>query len=122
MNAPARPADPPASATLALEVEVLERQLARMRGMLGGYSAMFFTHMRVWTLALLALLVASRWEPLAAAVLIVPFLVPFVFLEASYLFFHAAFARRHAAFLEAAIGARLGQPVLHAHTIEAAYF
>ena len=113
---------PSAGSAAGLQVELLERQLVRMRGMLGGYSAMFFTHMRVWTLAVVALLVVSRWEPLGAAVLVVPFLVPFVFLEASYLFFYAVFARRHAAYLEAEIGRLVGRPVLHAHTIEAAYF
>ncbi len=104
------------------ELRILEAQLERMRGMLGGYSMLFFSHMRVWSLATLALLVATRWEPLAAGVVIVPFLVPFVFLEASYLFYYTVFARRHAASLERTINARLGRPVLHAHAIEAAYF
>lgn len=123
VNVPAELQPTPSTGpSTALEVELLERQLVRMRGMLGGYSAMFFTHMRVWGLAILALLVAGQWEPLALAVVIVPFLVPFVFLEASYLFFYAAFARRHAAYLEGAIGARMGRPILHAHTIEEAYF
>ena len=112
----------PVASDLQVEVGLLEHQLERMRGMLGEYSAMFFGHMRVWALATIALLVASRWEPLGAAVVIVPFLVPFVFLEASYLFYYTVFARRHAAYLEVAIGARLGRPVLPAHTIEAAYF
>ena len=120
------PATPAARATApldaALEIELLERQLVRMRGMLGAYSAMFFAHMRIWGLATLALLVVSRLEPFEAAIVVVPFLVPFVFLEASYLFFYCVFARRHAAFLEGAIGVRLGRPVLHAHAIEAAYF
>ncbi|MFN8620378.1 MAG: hypothetical protein U0869_06490 [Chloroflexota bacterium] len=115
------PADP-ALVAADREVAILERQLERMRGMLGGYSAMFFTHMRVWALATIALLVVSRWEPLGAAVLIVPFLVPFVFLEASYLFFYTVFARRHAAYLEAAIGRLVGREVLPAHRIEDAYF
>lgn len=123
VNVPSDLAPAPVTASsTALEVELLERQLVRMRGMLGGYSAMFFTHMRIWTLATIALLVVSQWEPLSMAVLVVPFLVPFVFLEASYLFFYAAFARRHAAYLEGAIGARVGRPILHAHTIEEAYF
>jgi hypothetical protein len=104
------------------ELRILEAQLERMRGMLGGYSMLFFAHMRTWAIVTIAILVATRWEPLAAGVLIVPFLVPFVFLEASYLFFYAVFARRHAAALERTINARLGRPVLHAHAIEAAYF
>lgn len=120
---PVLPPDPDREPSGArLEVEILERQLERMRGMLGTYSAMFFSHMRAWTMATIVLLVASRWEPLAAGVVVVPFLVPFVFLEASYLFFYTVFARRHAAYLEAAIGARLGRPVLHAHALESAYF
>lgn len=104
------------------EVTLLAAQLERMRGMLGAYSALFFAHMRIWSLATIALLVATRWEPLAPGVAIVPFLVPFVFLEASYLFFYTVFARRHAAALERTLNARLGRPVLHAHAIEAAYF
>jgi hypothetical protein len=116
--APSTAADP----SIALELELLARQLERMRGMLGSYSALFFGHMRAWGMAAIALLVVSRPEPLAPAVAIVPFLVPFAFLEASYLFFYTVFARRHAAYLEGTIGARLGRPVLHAHAIEAAYF
>lgn len=106
----------------ALEIELLGRQLERMRGMLGDYSAMFFAHMRIWGIVTIALVAAARVEPLSPVIAVVPFLVPFVFLEASYLFFYTAFARRHAAYLEAAIGVRMGRPVLHAHTIEAAYF
>jgi len=104
------------------EVALLSAQLERMRGMLGAYSAQFFLHMRVWSIVTIALLVATRWEPLAPGIAIVPFLVPFVFLEASYLFFYTVFARRHAAALERTLNARLGRPVLHAHAIEAAYF
>ena len=78
--------------------------------------------MRAWAVVTITLLVLARVEPLAPATIVVPFLVPFVFLEASYLFFHSAFARRHAAFLERAIDARLGRTVLRAHVIEAAYF
>lgn len=119
-----RPAAPVPGLTgdVTLEIELLERQLARMRGMLGGYSAMFFVHMRIWGIVSIALIAAARVEPLSPVIIVVPFLVPFVFLEASYLFFYSAFARRHAAYLEGAIGARLGRPVLYAHTIEAAYF
>lgn len=104
------------------ELRILEAQLERMRGMLGGYSMQFFAHMRVWAIVTIALLVATRWAPLEAGVAIVPFLVPFVFLEASYLFFYTVFARRHAAALERTLNERLGRPVLHAHEIEAAYF
>jgi hypothetical protein len=104
------------------EVELLERQLERMRGMLFEYSRLFFVHMRTWTIVVLAILAASLIEPLGGLVLAVPYLVPFVFLEASYLFWYTVFARRHAEWLERAIAARLTSGVPAAHRLEAAYF
>jgi hypothetical protein len=103
-------------------LELLDQQLRRMRGMLYGYSRLFFTHMRVYTLVLIALLVASLWQPLGGAVLLIPFLVPFVFMEASYLFWYTVFARRHAEWLERAIAVRVGPGSPAAHRLEAAYF
>lgn len=100
----------------------LEDQLQRMRGMLFGYSQLFFTHMRVYALVALAILAASLWQPLGGAVLLVPFLVPFVFLEASYLFWYTVFARRHAEWLERALQARTGSRIPAAHRLEAAFF
>lgn len=105
-----------------LTVEQLDQQLRRMRGMLFGYSSLFFTHMRVYALVAIGLLVASLWEPLGGAVLIVLFLVPFVFLEASYLFWYTVFARRHAEWVERALAARSGSGIPAAHRLEAAYF
>lgn len=115
-------ATPPQAEQDRLTVEQLDQQLRRMRGMLVGYSRLFFVHMRVYTLATLAILVASLWEPLGGAVLIVPFLVPFVFLEASYLFWYTVFARRHAEWVERALAARIGSGVPAAHRLEAAFF
>ena len=89
--------------------------------MLFGYSQLFFVHMRVYTVFVIGLLVASLWEPLGGAVLIVPFLIPFVFIEASYLFWYTVFARRHAEWVERALAAR-GGGVPAAHRLEAAYF
>ena len=105
-----------------LTIEQLDQQLRRMRGMLYGYSRLFFVHMRIYTIVAIALLAASLWEPLGGAVLIVPFLVPFVFLEASYLFWYTVFARRHAEWVERALAARIGNGVPAAHRLEAAYF
>ena len=101
---------------------LLEHQLQRMRGMLFGYSQLFFTHMRVYTLVTLAILAASLWQPLGGAVLLVPFLVPFVFLEASYLFWYTVFARRHAEWLERALQVQTGSRAPAAHRLEAAFF
>lgn len=105
-----------------LLIEQLDAQLRRMRGMLYGYSNMFFVHMRVYTIVIIALLAASLWGPLGGVVLIIPFLVPFVFLEASYLFWYTVFARRHAEWIERSIASHTNGAVPGAHRLEAAYF
>ncbi|MEI7742638.1 MAG: hypothetical protein WCK58_02680 [Chloroflexota bacterium] len=102
------------------ELRLLEDQLARMRGMLFGYSERFFERIRTYLVVTLALfLAAGIWPPM---VIVIPFLVPFAFMETGYLFFYTVFARRHAEYLERAINARLGKEVLVAHRLEAAYF
>jgi hypothetical protein len=109
-------------ATNADELRILEDQLARMRGMLFGYSERFFERIRTYLLIALALLVIAGSGIWREAVVAVPFLVPFAFLETGYLFYYTVFARRHAEYLERAINARLGADVLVAHRLEAAYF
>jgi hypothetical protein len=106
----------------AAELRLLEAQLERMRGMLFGYSSLFFATIRNWTVACIGLLVLGWSGLLPAAVVPVPFIVPFAFLETGYLFWYTVFARRHAERLEQAINARLGSDVLVAHRLEAAYF
>jgi hypothetical protein len=104
------------------ELRLLADQLARMRGMLFGYSERFFERIRTYLVLALVLLVIGGADVFPGAVIAVPFLVPFAFLETGYLFFHTVFARRHAEYLERAINARLGRDVLVAHRLEAAYF
>jgi hypothetical protein len=104
------------------ELDLLADQLRRMRGMLFGYSDLFFRRIRDWGVVTIALLVLGSTQIAPAAVVIVPFLVPFAFLETAYLFFYTIFARRHAEYLERAINARFGHDVLIAHRLEAAYF
>ncbi len=104
------------------ELRLLTDQLQRMRGMLFGYSERFFERIRTYLLLTLAMLVISGSGFFPGAVIAVPFLVPFAFLETAYLFFYTVFARRHAEYLERAINERLGSDVLVAHRLEAAYF
>lgn len=104
------------------ELRLLADQLTRMRGMLFGYSERFFERIRTYLVVILALLVVSGSGFFPGAVIAVPFLVPFAFLETGYLFFYTVFARRHAEYLERAINERLGRDVLVAHRLEAAYF
>jgi hypothetical protein len=122
--APARSPDRPRvdGADRDAELRLLEAQLQRMRGMLFGYSSLFFATIRNWTFVCIGLLVLGWSGVLPAAVVPVPFLVPFAFLETGYLFWYTVFARRHAERLEQAINARLGADVLVAHRLEAAYF
>jgi hypothetical protein len=103
-----------------LELQLLADQLTRMRSMLYGYSARFFDTIRNWAFLAIGLLVFSAVIP--AAVVPVPFIVPFAFLETGYLFFYTVFARRHAERLEQTINERFGREVLAAHRLEAAYF
>ena len=119
----ARPdARPDAPRVDEVELRLLTDQLARMRGMLYGYSERFFERIRTWTLVSLALLVIGASGLAPVAFVPVPFLVPFAFLETGYLFFYTVFARRHAERLERAINERFGREVLAAHRLEAAYF
>jgi len=105
-----------------IELQLLSDQLARMRGMLYAYSDLFFGRIFAWAVIALALLVLGSTELAPAAVVPVPFVVPFAFLETGYLFWYTVFARRHAGRLEQAIDERLGRDALVAHRLEAAYF
>ena len=105
-----------------IELDLLGDQLKRMRGMLFGYSERFFDTIRNWTFLEIGLLVLGWSGTLPAAVVPVPFIVPFAFLETGYLFWYTVFARRHAERLEQAINERFGRDVLVAHRLEAAYF
>jgi len=105
-----------------LQLPLLTDQLTRMRGMLYGYSDLFFGRIRDWAIVSIVLLVIA-WAGIApAAAAIVPFLVPFAFLETGYLFFYTVFARRYAERLERRINRLVGADVLIAHRLEAAYF
>lgn len=112
----------PSDAAADVELRLLEHQLERMRGMLFEYSRLFFSTIRNWTFLSIGLLVLGWGGVLPAAVVPVPFIVPFAFLETGYLFWYTVFARRHAERLEQAINERLGRDVLVAHRLEAAYF
>jgi len=104
------------------ELRLLSEQLRRMRGMLYGYSDMFFRRIRDWAVLAIVLLVLGAGDIVPHATWIVPFLVPFAFLETAYLFWYTVFARRYAERLERRINALLGADVLITHRLEAAYF
>lgn len=104
------------------EVALLSAQLERMRGMLAAYSDLFFRRIRDWALVAIGLLVVGSTDLVPAAIVVVPFLVPFAFLETGYHFYYTVFARRYAERIERRLNALLGRDVLIAHRLEAAYF
>ena len=122
---PAPPAAQPPGALAdadRLELDLLRDQLGRMRGMLYKFTSEFFRTIHLWAIVSIALLAAGSVEGWRAAALLVPFVVPFAFLETAYLFYYTVYARRHAERLEQALNERLGHEVLAAHRTEAAYF
>jgi hypothetical protein len=104
------------------EIQLLSEQLGRMRGMLYGYSDLFFRRIRDWALVSIALLLLSMGDIVPGAVMLVPFVVPFAFLETAYLFWYTVFARRYAERLERRLNDLAGGDVMIAHRLEAAYF
>lgn len=105
-----------------VELSLLTDQLTRMRGMLYGYSDLFFRRIRDWAIVSIVLLVIAWAGIVPAAAAVVPFLVPFAFLETGYLFFYTIFARRYGERLERRINRLVGSDALIAHRLEAAYF
>lgn len=108
--------------TLPAGTHVLHDQLRRMRSMLYAYSDLFFRRIRDWSVVAIALLVLGTSGLLPTAVLLVPFVVPFAFLETGYLYWYTIFARRHAGRLEQAINDAAGLELLAAHRLEEAFF
>jgi hypothetical protein len=120
--APAAPLPGGLSDAERFELELLRDQLGRMRGMLYKFTHEFFRTIHLWAIVSIALLVVGSVEGWRAAAVLVPFVVPFAFLETAYLFYYTVYARRHAERLEQALNERLGRDVLAAHRTEAAYF
>lgn len=105
-----------------VEIQLLSAQLGRMRGMLYGYSDLFFRRIRDWALVAIGLLVLAIGDVVPDAVILIPFVVPFAFLETAYLFWYTVFARRYAERLERRLNELASAEVLIAHRLEAAYF
>jgi hypothetical protein len=103
-------------------LRLLEAQLGRMRGMLYRYYELFFRFVGGGLVAVGALFVGAFWTPTQAAALILPFVIVYVGFHAANLFSYVIFARTYAAALERRINRELGDEVLVAHRLEAAYF
>lgn len=103
-------------------LRILEAQLARVRGMLYRYYALFFRFTNAGLVAVGLLFIGAFWPPTQAAALLLPFVILYVGFHASYLFSYVIFARTFAAALERRINRELGDELLVAHRLEEAYF
>lgn len=75
-------------------------QLRRMRAMNYRYHALFFRYINAFVALSALLLAASLLEPLRAAVLLVPHLIPYAAMQGAFHFHYIIFARRFARALE----------------------
>ena len=78
----------------------LSAQLRRMRAMNYRYHALFFRYINAFVALSALLLAASLLEPLRAAVLLVPHLIPYAAMQGAFHFHYIIFARRFARALE----------------------
>jgi hypothetical protein len=103
-------------------LRILESQLSRQRAMLFRYYELFFRFTGAGLVAVGLLFIGAFWPPAQAGALLLPFVILYVGFHASYLFSYVIFARTFAAALERRINRQLGEEVLVAHRLEAAYF
>lgn len=104
--------------TARVEIDLLARQLARMRGMQYAYNRKFFS---LLLLSVVAIALAFTTASLAGWVLLAFGLVTAGFTASFFLHF-SDFARTHARAIETRINTLLGRRVLLASEIEADYF
>lgn len=101
--------------------KMLHAQLRRMRAMNFKYHALFSRQINFWIAMNVGLLVASLFEPLRAAVLLIPYLVLYAAMQGAFHFHYIIFARRYARALEQKLNQLSGNDVLIAHKLEDAY-
>lgn len=100
---------------------ILHAQLRRMRAMNFKYHALFFRQINFWIAMNVGLLVASLFEPLRAAVLLIPYLVLYAAMQGAFHFHYIIFARRYTRALEQKPNQLNGNDALIAHKLEDAY-
>lgn len=99
-------------------LDILARQLERMRGMLYGYYSQFFQAIHLFTVLILAIVALSLLPQMRALILALPFFVIYAGSFCAYLITYNFFARIYAAALEQRINSILGEEVLVAHRME----
>jgi hypothetical protein len=103
------------------QLQILEKQLERMRSMHYGYYAQFFQANHLFTVISLVIFGVSLLPPLRAAIFILPFFIVYAGFFCAYLLTYNLFARIYATALEKKINQILGGDFLVAHRMEDAY-
>ncbi len=112
-----QPTDTPFDPSL----EILHRQLERMRAMLYKYSELFYKLIVLGVVALILMAVASMTETFRAVALIIPFFTIYLGVQSAYFLSYVVFARVYATGIEKRINRMLADDALIAHRLEAAY-
>jgi hypothetical protein len=101
--------------------DVLQKQLERMRGMLYGYYAQFFTAVHLFTVLIIAIIGISLLAAFRPLILILPFFVVYAGCFCAFLMSYNIFARLYAKALEEKLNTMLGAQVLVATPMEEAF-
>lgn len=117
----AQPTAAPDSFTREARLQVLHAQLERMRAMHYKYSDLFYKLIMLAAVALLLLALASMTDTFRAGALLVPFLIIYVGVQSAYFLTYVVLARVYATGIEQRINRLVGEDLLIAHRLEAAY-
>ena len=102
-------------------LEILHKQLERMRAMLYKYSELFYKLIVLSVVALILMAAACMTDTFRAVALIIPFFAIYVGLQSAYFLSYVIFARVYATGLEKRINRMIADDALIAHRLEAAY-
>jgi hypothetical protein len=102
-------------------LEILQKQLERMRGMLYGYYSQFFTAVHLFTVLVLAIITLSLFRELRPLILALPFFIVYAGCFCAFLMSYNIFARVYASALEQKINSMVGQNLLVSSPMEDMY-
>lgn len=112
-----QPTDTPPDPSL----EILHKQLERMRAMLYKYSELFYKLIVLGIVAIIVMAMASMTDTFRAVALIIPFFTIYLGVQSAYFLSYVVFARVYATGIEKRINRMLADDALIAHKLEAAY-
>jgi len=112
-----QPTDTPSDPSL----EILHKQLERMRAMLYKYSELFYKLIVLGVVTLVLMAAACMTDTFRAVALIIPFFAIYLGVQSAYFLSYVVFARVYATGIEKRINRMIADDALIAHRLEAAY-